>query len=331
MIQIIDDPGTIKKLQKEFARNLIRYLNMTFNSYVGFHGGSVEAELHYSPKLDIWLAMAENIDNRYWNGFGIGKPENGSLESLSAEINIPKYGINRRIGGAFGKSDSGNILILHRGKIGGGRAGIGKTLFENNYRGEFIPVIDGDRTNKMALIGELKSEKLAVQVANFVKEISRIKNENKSPQNSTLISVKSKDNFNNEFAGTKEYSKQEVIQSLCNHGIVVNTLAKTLIAKGYKIANDKNRDLYILTNTGKIRTVFEIKTNTLTGSLYSAIGQLILYSIGLEKNTGLFLVLPDQLKPEIEKRVKSIGIDILYYEWEEDFPIFKSLDKKIMN
>lgn len=304
---------------------------MTFDSYVGFHGGSVEAELHYSPKLDIWLAMAENLDNRYWNGFGIGKPENGSLESLSTEINIPKYGINRRIGGAFGKSDSGNILILHRGKIGGGRSGIGKTLFENNYRGKFIPVIDGDRTNKMALIGELKSEKLALQVANFVKEVSRIKTENKSPQNSTLIPVKSKDNFNNEFAGTKEYSKQEVIQSLCNHGIVVNTLAKALKAKGLKIANDKNRDLYILTNTGKIRTIFEIKTNTLTGSLYSAIGQLIIYSIGLEKSTNLFLILPDQLKPEIERRVKSIGIDILYYKWEKDLPIFKNLDKKIMN
>ena len=331
MIQIINDQSVIKKLQKEFAHNLIRHLNMTFNSYVGFHGGTVEAELHYSPKYDIWLAMSGDIDNRYWNGFGIGKPENGSLESLSAEINIPKNGINRRIGGAFGKSDSGNILILHRGKIGGGRAGIGKTLFENNYRGKFVKVIDGDRTNKMALVGELRAEKLALQVANFVKEVSRIKNENKSLQNSTSISVELKDDFNNEFAGTKEYSNQEVIKSLCNHGIVVNELAKMLKAKGFKIANDKKRDLYILTDTGKINTIFEIKTNTLTSSLYSAIGQLILYSIGLEKTINLFLVLPDQLKPEIEKRVKSIGIDILYYKWEEGFPIFKHLDEKIVN
>ncbi len=329
MIQIIDDPKAIKNFQKEFTHNLIRHLNMTFNSYVGFHGGTVEAKLHYSPDLDIWLTTDENLDNRYWNGFGIGKPENGSLESLSAEINISKYGINRRIGGAFGKSDSGNILILHRGKIGGGRAGIGKTLFENNYRGKFIPVIDGDRINKIALVGELKAENLALQVANFVKEVNRIKKENKSLNSSKLIPVKSKENFNNEYAGTKEYSMHEVIRSLCNHGIVVNTLARTLEGKGYKIANDKHRDLYILTESGKIDTIFEIKTNTLTGSLYSAIGQLILYSIGLEKNTKLFLVLPDQLKPEIEKRVKSIGIDILYYKWEGVLPTFKNLDKKL--
>lgn len=330
MIQILDDPKTIKKLQTEFIRNLTRQFREAVNCYIGYRGGTERAKLHYSSQLDAWLTTKDDLDSRYWNGFGIGQPEEETLDQLTTEINFPKNGLDRRIGGAFGKDENGNILVLHRGKIGGGRAGIGKTLFRDKYRGAFVTVMDGEITSELALIGELKSAKLARQVANFVNEVRRIKDDTPKTSSPTTTSPTTTDhNFSNEFAGTKTYTKPEIIQAQCNHGIVVNALADELDKRNFKIGNDRNRDLYITTNSGKIKTIFEVKTDTLNGSLYSAIGQLILYSIGLGNETKLFLVLPDQLKTTIENKVNSIGLDILYYDWQYDQPTFKDLDKKI--
>ena len=138
MIYTIDDPRTIINLQSKFIQNLTKHLNETVNCYVGYRGGSERAILHYSTQLDIWLTTKDDLESRYWNGFGIGQPVEDTLDSLTAEINIPKMGIDRRIGGAFGKDDNSNILVLHRGLIGGGKTGIGKSLFMDNYSGALI-------------------------------------------------------------------------------------------------------------------------------------------------------------------------------------------------
>ncbi|MEO8760735.1 MAG: hypothetical protein ABI388_05895 [Bacteroidia bacterium] len=133
--------------------------------------------------------------------------------------------------------------------------------------------------------------------------------------------------FNYEF--TSEHfgkSQTESKTSTINrtHGIIVNSLEKVLKEFGYKTGNDRNIDLFIHKND-QIEKMFEVKTTSSTQSLYSAVGQLLIYSIPIKNNVALILVLPDKLKEIVEKRLSELGLKILYYDIKNNEPTFKNL------
>ncbi len=223
MLEVIEDKKIITKLINEFANLLYDETDEEFPATVGFFGGHGDYEISIIKRLNIWFCSYE-ADNRVWNAFGIGKPTENQSLSITTEINFPYFGIDRRIAGVFAKDENDNIYILHRGKIGGGKKGVGKTLFEDNYRGEFINIKDGDRINKFALIGELYATNFPDQVANFVYEVDRIK---KLIATQPVIDNRNEINdFSPEYSGKKEYQVEKNIEASCNHGIIVNCLAK---------------------------------------------------------------------------------------------------------
>jgi hypothetical protein len=61
--------------------------------------------------------------------------------------------------------------VLHRGKIGGGKKGVGLALFRNNFVGKWTSV-EGD---EVVSIGAIASADFITQVSSFVKEVDRIK------------------------------------------------------------------------------------------------------------------------------------------------------------
>ena len=69
------------------------------------------------------------------------------------------------------EADNGEILLVHRGKIGGGRPGIGRSLFFNNYAGD-VEDINGKR---FAVIGDINSPDFVQKIEFFIKEVDRIK------------------------------------------------------------------------------------------------------------------------------------------------------------
>lgn len=117
------------------------------------------------PAEGVWAGF-KRLRNRYWNAFGL----TGS-RSIVCEINFPFDGTNRRVAGVLATDSTGEICVLHRGRIGGGRQGIGKALFKRHFTGRWIS-IEGD---EMALVGSLKDRSFVKQVAGFVVEISNLK------------------------------------------------------------------------------------------------------------------------------------------------------------
>ncbi len=324
MITIIKNSQEIDTLYKQLQEKLDVSFIEKIDCWVGFPSGSFQSIVRYSPDIDLWISTQE-LGNRYWNGFGIGRPYKGVNNSLNGEINFPYEGIDRRIAGTFAIDDDNNVLILHRGKIGGGRPGVGKTLFINNFRGDFITAIDGDRETTFCLVGELNSPYFLEQIKSFIVEIKRIKYLDNI---NTLNEFKELEDYNfiDEHSGetTIEINRNSTV--IRTHGIVVNALAKELENRDYKIGNDRNRDLFIY-NRKKIITLFEIKTSCITQDLYSAIGQLIIYSIPIKTNVNLILVLPDKLNTTVEKRLAQFGIELLYYKWKNNKPIFIEFDQ----
>ncbi len=325
MITVITDKGEIKRLLNSFHRQLDQYLTESVRCYVGYPSGSFEDVVRYSPELNIWKShIYFNQVDKFWNGFGIGRPLEGKNNSLVGEINFPHEGIKRAIAGAFGIDENGKIMVLHRGKIGGGKPGVGKSIFVDNFRGDFIYAIDDDRETRFCLVGELGSEYFSHQVVSFIHEIRRVKN---------LLVAGTTPNFENllnfiytaEHSGVSVSERNEPVFMNRTHGIVANALAAELSRRGYQVSNDQNRDLFIH-NGNQITALFEIKTSSSTQNLYSAIGQLLVYSIPIRNAVQLVAVLPDPLATSVENRFAELGIKILYYEIVNGVPRFIGLE-----
>ena len=221
MITVVIDPKEINRLYKKLHKVLNPVFDSKFQIHIGFHSGNFEATVKYSTELDFWLSTQDLGLNRYWNGYGVGKPNPKRMNSLTVEINFPLEGIDRRVAGAFGIESNGNILVLHRGKIGGGKPGIGKKLFFENFRGDIITASDGNKDTIFGMVGELNAAYFPRQVADFLFEIRRIKNLDKSESTTDFGNLIS-------FQYTYEPFGQSVIDKHSRttidrtHGIVVN-------------------------------------------------------------------------------------------------------------
>ena len=324
MIKVISNKKEIEKLHKRFQRKIDEFFTEKIDCCVGFPGGNFQDIIRYSPDLDLWISLQE-LDTRYWNAFGIGKPSEGSNNSINGEINFPYENINRRIAGAFAVEDNGNILILHRGKIGGGKKGVGKHLFTDNFRGDKILAIDGNKETEFCLVGELKSKLLPKQIATFIYEIKRIKDIGDKAEYENFEALNNY-KYTAEHYGQSTHERHRSTTINRTHGIVVSALATELEKNRKKIGNDRNRDLFIHAKN-KITTLFEIKTSSSTQNLYSVVGQLLIYSIPIKNPIILVAVLPDKLNSIVEKRFSELGIKTLYYEWENNVPKFIGLNK----
>ena len=321
MIKVVSENKLKIKLQNQFVRELKAVCTNKINCIVGFPGGSRRMNVYYSKNFNFWFT-SENHKTRYWNAFGFGKPDSLKNNSITVEINIPHKPINRNVGGTFGVENEKEYAVLHRGKIGGGRIGIGKSLFFAEYRDNPIVVNDDGKENEFCLIGLLGSKLLPRQISNFVSEVHRIKNLPRGsvsniPKIGELTFVKEK-------SGTSIVNGKQKRIINRTHGIVVNELARQLELNGYQIGKDGNRDLYIH-NRNKIVTLFEIKRSSSTSDLYSAVGQLLLYNM-LSRRAKMIAVLPSKLDKNVEKRLLELQIHIMYYKWNNGSPTFPDLN-----
>ena len=172
MLRVIEGKMEIDNAQTIFINKLEQFKDGKSICSVGRQGGSRKLLVTWSDKLDIWWALKLNT-NRYRNAFGIGKP---SLNrNIVCEINPPLEGINRRIAGVFAKDADDKMYLLHRGRIGGGRLGIGKDKFQKEFDGTWVSVEDGTNISNLALVAAFESSSFAEDVADFIHKVERIK------------------------------------------------------------------------------------------------------------------------------------------------------------
>jgi len=137
---------------------------------LGFQGGGLEAKGHVLPDLNLWVAISE-LERRYWNALGLGDPTKDD-RSIVVEINPPKSGLDRRVSGLFLQDSAGNIHMAHRGRVGGGRKGIGMTAFKDWYPEPFTTVDDRGDTASVILIGAIQADDFLERLASFTQRVA---------------------------------------------------------------------------------------------------------------------------------------------------------------
>jgi hypothetical protein len=323
MLKVLDDESAIKKYRQQFIKSFKPFINEKIPVNLGHPGATVKAKVFWSDSLGIWMFQNKS-DSRYWHAFGAGRPSVSSHIPITCEINFPVRGIDRRIGGVMAEDRDGRVYVAHRGKIGGGKKGVGKSLFEDHYRGVWATMEDGLVDTSVALIGELNSARFVRQVTQFIRKIDTIKNLYSSRSSQLEISFEEL-RFREEFIGAEHTHLEIDPRFSCDHGLIVKDLHDVLSHRGFKTGNDFERDLFIANKKGEITTVFKVLTDASLNSIQSRVAHLLLANTDLPERPRLVLTVPDNVDEALESKLKKLGIEILVYDWHQDRAVFPEL------
>ncbi|MCX5850264.1 MAG: hypothetical protein NTW65_12570 [Deltaproteobacteria bacterium] len=327
MLKVIADQPAIKKYAGQFNKKFKPFIDEEIKVKLGHQGAGFPAKVLWSKELGIWKFSQTIKEVRYWNAFGIGKPGTSSVISIASEINFPWEQIDRKTGGAFAEDAWGNVFVIHRGKIGGGKKGIGKLLFEHNYRGVWSFMEDGDSISQVAVIGDLKSSRFALQAAQFVKKIEIMKS-TVVPSTQTEMNF-SEITFREDLIGSVTPLPEDEIISACDHDLVVSELAALLQKQKVKIGNDSESELFAVdTSENRISYIFEVLTDTKEKSVLAAAAKLLLQTSAAALNPLPVLVLPEDNVNGYAKELRRINISVIGFHWQEEKKvIFSGLEK----
>ncbi|MHB8909662.1 MAG: hypothetical protein ACYDAA_12375 [Syntrophales bacterium] len=324
MLKVVEDESSIRRHQRLFARALRTLSAETIPVKLGHPGASEKAKVAWSEALGIWSFSRKIAGSRYWNAFGVGRPEGGAGIAITCEINFPLCGIDRRTGGAFARDQAGRVFAVHRGKLGGGRKGIGKSLFENSYRGVWEVMEDGDQESPVALIGVLHSPRFARQVAQFVRKIARMK-ESAAARSAQAELTFDEFSLREELIGTRYREEERETGTECDHGLIIRDLADLLRQSGFRTGNDPHRDLIVMDREGRIRAVFQIRTAMTLPDIHAGTAQLLLGGLGLPGSPLLILTLPRAPENALREKIERLHIAILTYDWRGERAVFPEL------
>ena len=326
MLKVITNQPVINKYTRLFVKKFKPFIDETVKVRLGHQGASFPAKVLWSRKLGIWLFSHTINEVRYWNAFGRGKPKEANILSTTAEINFPWEGIDRKTGGAFAEDAWGNIFVIHRGKIGGGKKGVGKSLFEHNYRGVWSFMEDGDFITQIAVIGALNSSRFALQVALFVKKIEKLKSTATiSPQTEMNFSEIT---FREDLVGAAPSEAVSEIFTACDGDLVVTSLANLLVRWKFRVGNDIKHRLFLIDpSKGKISHVFEVLADFKEKSVMAAAAKLLLQSATNEGSSLPIMVLPEEGINIYAQELQKINIPVIGYRLEGERIIFPDLGK----
>jgi 5-methylcytosine-specific restriction protein A len=176
MLVLLVGKSEIASAQNLLQEKLFAQLPQRGGTYtIGYQGGNIEvSDLHADHR--IWF-LSSKSGERYWNAFGLADRLNISTSnSITVEINSPFSGENGRVAGLFARGDDGSIYLLHRGKVGGGKLGVGKQAFLEWSKLTLTSVqLPGGGTIEAILIGKLNSHSLSSDVARFVYAVANFK------------------------------------------------------------------------------------------------------------------------------------------------------------
>jgi hypothetical protein len=334
MLVAIKSKKLITKYQNEFETILSKYLKKEGDYALGHQGDNFEHNVKFNDK--IWWSSFDIDDSetspRFWNGFGLLPFKNTGTQDIVVEINIPHEGINGRVSGIFAKDPITNdVFILHRGRIGGGRKGVGKDSFKEWYRGSWVQVSeDNKKSCEAILITSIHSKKAISNIYNFVSQVKQFKDEvtgnSLSRQIKQEVPSGSPLTFDPEFSGSKKGKRKSTrFRQECNHGIIVNALEKWARKKNRKKGkiqtfNTQLIDLGLQIND-TLSEIYEVKTNFDRQSIYTGIGQLFFHSID-NPETIKNLVLPRINDNKVFRNIfKGLNVNIVLYEIDSEMKV----------
>ncbi len=184
---------------------------------------------------------------------------------------------------------------------------------------------DGGSATPVALVGTLHSPRFARQIAQFVQKIARIKQA--AVARSAQIEIGFEEpGVREELTGARYRDIEREAGAECDSGLVILDLSDALNGQGLRTGNDGRRDLIAMNRNGRIRAVFQVRTEMFLPGLHAGAMQPLLDALDLPDGPPLVLVLPCAPENELREQLKRLNIDLLIYDWEDDRAVFPGLN-----
>jgi hypothetical protein len=255
---------------------------------------------------------------RYWNPFGIYNPDRPA-QTIVVEVNIPHGSNTTQVAGFFAQdSETGDMFLMHTGRVGGGRPGIGKSAFLVWSKAKLVAIAreDGKLRDGIA-VARLDDPDLPGRIWRFVTNVHRFKEEAAAGILETpgfKLMVEEFDNYIREFSGKKKGARGGTFEYLTYHGDIVQKLYEDRSGRalpGEQVLNSNLVDLFVKKG-GSITEVYEVKTGIGRQMLYTAIGQLLTHSIASKGKTAKFLVVPakEEMPEDFDRAIHALNIQV---------------------
>lgn len=322
MILPIEDQQQLEKLHTYFVKTLQKVAEDYLEARITYQPRQVPARVAINRKLNLWWHHQKQ-DDHYWGPFGSIVPEENGLAQITVNITYKHKGQPLSRGSCFYALNSDSeILLVHTGDIRGGVKGVGKKGFWKHYRGPSdIALFPNSKTERVAIVGKLKSPFFPRELRCFVHHVAEIKSVLKGSHQG-LGGFE----FKPEFHGKYSYELPETVTVQSNHGLIVNELTKRLKAKGFSVGNDQKMDIFIYNKRDKVTHLLEVKTKLSNQNLYGAIGQLYFYGLNLQKGYKKVFVAPNNIKNELEDALNQLHISVITFSLSGEKVRFFGLD-----
>jgi hypothetical protein len=322
MLTLIGETKGKRAAQAVLESNLKNVLEPAGVHRIGFHGGNIDLPIYAAGEGKLWVGFGGSIgdaaERRYWNAFGVYRPDRPT-QSITVEINVPIDSNGARVAGFLAKdSASGHIFLMHSGKVGGGRPGIGKSAFLIWSMAKCIEVSDengGFRTG--IAVSVLRDPSLASRIWTFVRSVQSFKDEAARGALETpefTHRVEEFERYSKEFSGKKQGTWGGSFEYVTYHGDIVQKLYEERAARlspDEKVFNSNLIDLYV-TNDGVLSEVYEVKTGVGRQMLYTAIGQVLTHATNSQGKVVKYIVIPgdDSIPDDLKQAIAMLGIKL---------------------
>lgn len=325
MLQLIEAADEKAKAQEKLETRLQNSLKYKGILNVGFPGGNDDVQIYSVGDGRLWAGfkkpIRQDIHPRFWNAFGVFKSAANS-QTIAVEINIERGGNSGRIAGFFARdTETGDILLMHSGKIGGGQKGVGRTAFLVWSKAKLVEVVRRKGKCRTGIVvARIDSRSFAEDVWYFVQNIVEFKaavREGATATEGFRDRVAEYERYSKEYSGRKAGGGGARTEYDAIHGKVVQAIYDVRSKRkldGEAIFNNQLMDLYVR-KSRKIVEVYEVKTSLDRQSLYTAIGQLLTHSLTGGSSARRFIVLPQGPGPskEFTAAFKQVGIEVMRY------------------
>ena len=318
----------IEKAQRSLEASIRRTFRAKATRNIGYPGGNQrDAVVATDGYYWYWTAdhKAKDVANpRRLNWFGLI----GSVTraEITVEINTTFSGRNDSVAGFFARNnETGMTYLFHSGRIGGGTTGVKKEAFLTWTGLELMRVFDSEGKVREGIlvmpVTGTSATRPAVRYIQSIAEFKKAVREGKTGTADFLARQQTVHDFYQEGRGrrtSKELGK--AIDYVSRHGDVVDALHAWRTAKGLKRGERLVKNVLIdlgLQDRSSLLELYEVKTSTVRGDVYTAIGQLAVHAPSSQCKRIIVLPRQDRLAKDLQDGLVRNGIELLRFELTE--------------
>jgi hypothetical protein len=327
MFVYLESKTEIERAQRALEATLNRAFRRRAVKDIGYPGGTTRrVEVSTDGRYWFWSMdhKKRNVTTpRRLNWFGRFNEHTGL--GITVEVNTSYEGRNDRAAGFFARDrESGAVYLVHSGRVGGGKRGVGKNAFRAWSNEPLVEVIDSrGHTRHGILVTSIKGATASHSVSRYINLVRDFKRAVDAGQIATpAFQRKQKDyeDFYSEGRGRRRGRRSSLIDYVSHHGDVVDALHAWRKARQMPRHARLVKNVYIdlgVTSGGNLVEVFEVKPSAARQSIYSALGQLMVH--GNADNCRRTVVLPqsESLSNDLRKAFARLGVQLLRFRLDK--------------